>query len=166
MLIGGLAVRALALPRATYDIDVVVGIGEEGVSVFALAAEAAGFEVPEPHLRRFADTLAGLRKISIRVPVGEKSVVADIFIAATDYQRAAYSRRRPDDSVGVAVTVCSAEDLLIHKLLASRHRDLSDVADLLLVTGPLDGPYLRRWAGHFWITDRLDLALREAGRSD
>ena len=58
----------------------------------------------------------------------------------------------------------SAEDLLLHKLLADRPRDRSDVADLLLVCGQLDHAYLRSWAGRLGIQARLDKTLREAGR--
>src|SRR5438309_1646294 len=85
----------------------------------------------------YLDSLAGLRKMSMRIPVDEKSVVVDVFVTATDFQREAFARRRPHKYEGSTLTICSPEDLLIHKLLASRPRDRSDIADLLLVTGPL-----------------------------
>jgi hypothetical protein len=43
MVVGGLAVRLLALPRTTWDVDVMVAIGEDDVGRFARAAEDAGF---------------------------------------------------------------------------------------------------------------------------
>ena len=98
--------------------------------------------------------------------VDDKSVAVDVFLAATDYQREAYNRRARHDYDGIGVTICSPEDLLLHKLVAHRLRDRSDIADLLLVSGRLDGAYLRRWAEHLGVTQRLDEALRDAGRGD
>jgi hypothetical protein len=49
--------------------------------------------------------------------------------------------------------------------VTDRTKDRLDVEDLLLVCGPLDLPYLRKWADHLDITARLDVALRESGRA-
>jgi hypothetical protein len=44
-------------------------------------------------------------------------------------------------------------------------KDQADIEDLLLVCGPLDLPYLRRWAQHLAIEERLERALRESDRA-
>ena len=53
------------------------------------------------------------------------------------------------------MVVMAAEDLLLHKLLANRPRDRSDVADLLLVGGALEMEYVRTWAEHLGVSARL-----------
>ena len=165
MVMGGLAVRMLALPRTTMDIDVMLGIQERDVAAFAQAADQAGFHVDEPFRRGFVDQVAGLGKFHFDVSERGRSVRIDAFVLSSEYQRAAFQRRQSHTSEIGTLNVMSPEDLLIHKLLAHRPRDLSDVADLLLVTGPLDHVYLAQWAGRLGIGARLDQALRESGRT-
>ena len=51
----------------------------------------------------------------------------------------------------------AAEDLILHKRLAGRHKDLAaveEIFDLNRDTGALDGEYLRRWAAHYLMKPR------------
>jgi hypothetical protein len=41
----------------------------------------------------------------------------------------------------------------------------ANIEDMLLVCGPLDLTYLRKWAEHLSISARLERVLRESGRS-
>jgi hypothetical protein len=166
MLLGGLAVRLHAIPRPTYDTDLLVGIGAEGVGRLASAAVAAGFSVPEEHARGFVDRLAGLSKFSLGVPVGDRIVSADLLVLGSDFQKTAFGRcvRVPVD--GGDEWAVSVEDLLLHKLLAFRPRDQADISDLLLVAGPLDQRHLVAWAKRLGVEDRLREVFRVAGRGD
>lgn len=48
------------------------------------------------------------------------------------------------------VAFATEEDLIIHKLFASRPRGLEDARGVVRRRGPsLDWPYLRRWAAEF-----------------
>ncbi len=165
MLLGGMAVRVLALPRPTYDLDLMVAVDEEGVARFAEAAEAGGFVVPEEHRRGFMDRLQGLGKIAISVLVGTRPVRVDVFLTAPEYQKAAFARRTRHSTDLGELWLISPEDLLLHKLLADRPRDRADVQDLLLVHGAVDMGYVTPWARHLGVEDRLAKALQEAGRS-
>lgn len=166
MLLGGLAVRLHAIPRPTYDIDLLVGIRAEDVGRFATAALSAGFTVPEEHVRGFVDRLAGLSKLSLGVPVGDRIVSADLFVLGSEFQEAAFARRVSVPGPGGSEWVVSVEDLLLHKLLAFRPRDQADIADLLLVAGPLDERHLRTWGGRLGVEARLREVWRAAGRGD
>ena len=166
MLLGGLAVRLHAIPRPTYDIDLLVAVGAEDVGRLAAAAVAAGFVVPEEHVRGFVDRLAGLSKFSLAVPVGQRLVSADLFVLGSEYQRAAFARRVSVPGDGGAEWAVSVEDLLLHKLLAFRPRDQADIADLLLVAGPLDQVHLQLWAERLGVRDRLRSVLAAAGRGE
>jgi len=164
MVMGGLAVRVLALPRTTLDVDVMVAIDETDVGHLAEEAAKSGFLVDEAFQRGFVDRLAGLGKFHFQVVLGTRSVRVDVFVLGSDYQRIAFGRRRLHTTDLGPLVVMSAEDLLLHKLLANRPRDRSDVADLLLVGGAIDMEYVRTWAERLGVTARLAEALREAGR--
>ncbi len=161
MILGGMAIRTLAIPRPTFDLDLMVAVDEAEAASFARAADEAGFTVDEPHLRGFVDHLKGLAKLALLVPVNERAVPVDVFLTGTDYQRAAFARRQRHETDLGPLWLITPEDLLLHKLLADRPRDRADVADLLLVCGPLDEPYLKRWAAALGIPARLDRALAE-----
>jgi len=45
--------------------------------------------------------------------------------------------------------------------MASRHRDLGDVQDILFMQEQLDEAYLKKWAGKLDVVDALQKALRE-----
>jgi hypothetical protein len=73
-----------------------------------------------------------------------------------------YDRRRQFGSDVGPLWVVSPEDLLLLKLLADRPRDRADIADLLLVAGPLDMPYVRAWANRLGLDERLERALEDS----
>ena len=53
---------------------------------------------------------------------------------------------------GVSARVCTAEDLLIYKLIATREKDLIDATSLIRRQGAtLDLAYVRRWLREFEI---------------
>ena len=84
--------------------------------------------------------------------------IADIVLAETDYQRQAIQRAQADPSVGKqTVRVLCIEDVLIHKLIAGRPRDLADIEDILSGGLPYDDSFVARWA-EYW--DVLDLWRR------
>jgi hypothetical protein len=159
MLMGGMAVRTLALPRPTFDLDLQVATGEADAKALAQEAAKHGYSVDEPHLRGFVDHLQGLSKIAMSVPAGERWVPVDVFLSGSEYQRTAFARRRRHDTDLGSLWLISPEDLVLHKLIANRPRDRADIADLLLVAGPLDEAYLREWAARLGVTDRLEETL-------
>lgn len=160
MLMGGMAIRTLAIPRPTFDVDLQIATDEAGAKAFAELAAQEGYSVDEPHLRGFVDHLQGFAKIAISVPAGDRWVPVDIFLCGSEYQRTAFPRRRRHETDLGPLWLISAEDLLLHKLAANRPRDRADIADLLLVTGPLEETYLRKWAERLGILDRLEEARR------
>jgi len=160
MLMGGMAIRTLAIPRPTFDLDLQVAIGEAEAKGFAQQAAAEGFSVDEPHLRGFVDHLRGLAKITMSAPTGDRWIPVDVFLSGSEYQRTAFARRRQQETDLGPLWLISPEDLLLHKLIANRPRDRADVADLLLVAGPPDETYLRTWAERLGVVDRLAEARR------
>ncbi len=62
---------------------------------------------------------------------------------------------------GFEAWVASPEDIILLKLMASRHRDLGDVQDIFFMQGQLDEAYLQKWAVKLGVAVALQQALRE-----
>lgn len=104
-----------------------------------------------------------MRRFEVRKFVGRDSWRIDLFLVTTDYQRSAFGRRRSAKLSGADVWTIAPEDLILHKLMAARERDLADIGEILAMTRELDLPYLRRWAQALGVTDGLEERLRRAG---
>lgn len=59
----------------------------------------------------------------------------ELFLATTDYQKAAFARRTMVDLGSREVWMLSVADSPIHKLVAHRVEDLADVQNILSVQG-------------------------------
>jgi hypothetical protein len=165
---GGLAVRALAIPRPTNDVDLTIACDLQLLPELLRAWESECIQVPEIYHTGWVDRIAGLPLIQLKTPVDKKQFVdLDIFLCETPFQRSLLSRRQrveieDDTNLGHhAIWIVSVEDLILLKLVANRPRDHLDVADILFVQGQLDETYLRHWATELGITDRLEKVLSE-----
>ena len=144
-LIGALAAnRYRATPRFTTDLDTMATFAPELVD----RLEAAGYEVTvvadpgePPHL--------------IRCYRGAEAV--DILVPVVEYQREAL--RRADDHV------LTAEDVIIHKLLAGRPRDLDDIRSILEAGVDLDHRYLEHWIAEWDVAECWEQFTRTHRRS-
>jgi hypothetical protein len=139
----------------------------EGQALIALLRtfEAEGFVVDRHFAAGFTDTLSGMRKVNVGCFESGTTWRVDIFLATTPFVRSAFERRVAIEFEGLHMSIVTAEDLLLFKLLADRNKDRMDVEDMLLVCGALDSAYLRKWAMHLGIEERLERALRESGRA-
>ena len=162
---GGFAVRHWALPRPTYDVDFTVAVEGDQLVGLLRRFERAGFTVDPAFLAGFTDELAGMRKVAAGYVDSGSVWGVDLFLATTPFVRSAFERRVPAVVEGRQLAVISVEDLLLFKLLAHRNKDRLDIEDLLLICGPLDLPYLREWAAHLGVGERLEHVLRESGRA-
>ena len=87
---------------------------------------------------------------------------ADLVLAETDYQRQAILRARAEPSGSApGVRVLCLEDVLVHKLIAGRPRDLADVEDILSGGLAFEEAYVERWA-EYWNVLELWRRLRGA----
>jgi hypothetical protein len=74
------------------------------------------------------------------------STVIDLLLAETDYQRSAMAR-----AVDGVLTV---EDVIIHKLIAGRPRDLDDIRSILSTDREVDETYILENASQWEVIDR------------
>lgn len=135
------AARYRATPRETTDVDFLArsldGLAEamlaDGFTVHSVAEPDSG----EPYA----------------VFIRGKGLVVDVLLAETEYQRTAMDR--------AVDGVITAEDVIIHKLLAWRPRDRDDIASILGHGHQLDVDYIESWADAWEVRDRWEAAKRE-----
>ena len=153
-IMGGLAVRAYAMPRATYDVDFAVTIPRERLEEFFNGVEELGYTVPEAYRGGWVDYVGDMPLVKARLYLGDRGIDADIFLAENPHQQETMQRRRLDRVENQELWLVSPEDLLILKLAANRQRDLADVLDILFTLGELDWSYIESWAIKLGILDR------------
>jgi hypothetical protein len=163
-IMGGIAVRAYGLPRATFDVDVTISIDRTRLPTFYEAIEEAGYTVPETYLNGWVDQVAGMPLVKFRLYLEGRGIDVDVFLAESEYQKNLLERRRRHVAEKTDLWLISPEDLILLKLIAGRPRDIADVQDVLLAQGGLDSAYMRRWAEKLNIREALDRMLGEAGR--
>lgn len=162
-LMGGIAVPIWGIPRATYDVDVTLSVDEVGLARFLLAAKAAGFEVDAPFETGFRDRVSGMEKLRIDWwTKTSRRVEVDVFLVTTEYQAEAFARRVRVRIDGMEAWVLGPADLVLHKLVAARPKDLADIQNILAVQGVPDPLHLRTWSDRLGVRAALEEALRRA----
>ncbi len=123
-------------PRFTSDLDLLVTWADGLVEAF----ESEGYRVrvfvepgESPHL-------LVLTRDEVRV---------DLVVATVEYQYEAIRR-------GKERRVLTAEDVIVHKLIAWRPRDRDDIVSILANVESLDTDYIERWAEIWSVTDRWE----------
>jgi hypothetical protein len=126
-------------PRLTTDLDLLV----EPVDGIADAFLAAGF-----HVQAIADPGDPAHLLLVR----GNGIRADLLLVEVEYQQVALDRS--------AQGVITAEDVIVHKLIAWRPRDQDDVLSILRSGRSLDEEYIEYWAGEWDVSQRWDEARR------
>jgi len=158
---GGIAVRAHGLPRPTYDVDFVISVQHDQLTeIFEKLAEL-GFSIPEIYRQGWVDRVAEMPLIKVETYIDGRAVAVDIFLAETSFLQSVLSRTQRAIVEGLELSLVSAEDLILLKVLANRLRDRADIADVRLVQGTLDENYLQHWAKQLDIEQRLADVWRE-----
>jgi hypothetical protein len=158
MVIGGQAVLIYGEPRMTRDIDITLGVGPADWE--RVAALFAGL-----NLKALVDDPATF--------VGRTMV--DFIFSTSAYEAGALCRAKGVKIGRFAVRFASVEDVIIHKVIAGRPRDIEDVRILLLKNPEMDTNIVRRWLREFDIDlgaayeqefDRVLFALKRFSSRD
>lgn len=127
--IGGVAVQRWGEPRLTRDVDLTLltGFGEEARFVDELLA---AFPARLPDARAFAlRNRVLLLSSSGRIPI-------DLALGAMPFEESAIRRAtRFEVAPELAITTCSAEDLVVFKAFAGRDRDWADIEGIVARQG-------------------------------
>jgi hypothetical protein len=161
-IMGGFAVRAHGVPRPKYDADLTIEAKEGELDGLYSDLEAAGFTIPHEHRGGFRDRIRDTEKVKVQKFEDRHVWDTDLFLVTTEYQRAAFRRRVQVRFLGADRWMITHEDLILHKLLANRRKDLVDGEEILKLHRTADLRYLREWAARLSISPRLETALEEA----
>jgi predicted nucleotidyltransferase len=162
VIMGGLAVRALAIPRPTNDVNLTIACDTKLLPELLKTWQSECIQVPEIYLSGWVDRIAGMPLIKLKTRIDrEHTVDLDVFLCETDFQRSLLNRRQRVEIDDQSIWIVTPEDMILLKLIANRPRDLIDVADILFVQGELDQSYMHHWAALLRITDRLEKAMEQ-----
>ena len=137
MVIGGFANLQWGRPRLTQDLDVTIAADDEQLErLLAVLAPAFRARVEAP--MEFARSTAV-------VPLeSAEGVRIDMVIARLALEHEAIARARTVRIMDIEVRFATAEDLILHKIISERSRDLEDVEGIVRrQRGALDLEYLR-----------------------
>ncbi len=135
-IIGGMANAVWGEPRATLDIDISVWVPEGDIETL-LGPLADHFIILPDEPSIF------IRQTRV-LPVETKAGVRiDIIFGMLPFEQAAIERGVEHMVAGKPICFCTAEDLILYKIISDRERDLRDVEGIMRLRGPdLDRAYL------------------------
>lgn len=144
MVIGGQAVLRYGEPRLTRDIDITLGVGIEGIPRVEKA-------ITNLNLRMLVkDPDAFVRKTLVLPAQDESSSIRiDFVFSFSEYEKQAIARAAGVEMRGVTVRFATLEDVVVHKVVAARPRDLDDVKSIVLKNPGYDGQYIEQWLQEF-----------------
>jgi len=152
MVIGGQAVQLYGEPRMTRDIDLTLGLGSEGLD--RILAVCGRCEI-RPLVAAPVDFV---RETMVLPALDERTGIrVDFVFSVTEYERQAIERSQSVEIGGTGVRFAAVEDVVIHKLVAGRPRDLEDVRGVVAKNPGLDRGYVEKWLAAFGHTLDRDI---------
>ena len=142
--IGGLAVAVWGEPRLTQDIDVKVLLSRDEAEKLLKAIVS--------EYKPFGDNpLEMLQKNGILFVHDTYGIRIDIHLSDTLFDRKVIERAsRIEIQSGTNIKICSAEDLIIYKMLSTRVSDSRDIEGIIDCQGDaLDDRYVIEWLEQF-----------------
>ncbi|EKD42129.1 MAG: hypothetical protein ACD_73C00317G0002 [uncultured bacterium] len=145
-LIGGMAVGFWGNPRYTQDMDFTVATHEVSLKPVITLLEKGKFKL--------------IKKGDSQIQItghGNLRFMADIILAEVEYQDWVVQRAQVVEIFKTPVPICSAEDLIVLKLIANRRQDLLDIETILKTCAlQLDKNYLKKWFEFWELNERFD----------
>ena len=144
MIIGGQAVLIYGEPRLTKDIDITLGTNTNDL-------ERVMDIVRRVNLKLLLESVEDFVKKTHVLPViDEKSGIrVDFIFSFSPYERQAIERAIGMKFGRNLVKFASLEDVVIHKTIAGRPRDMEDVRSILLKNSNYNLNYIEKWLKEF-----------------
>lgn len=124
MLIGGLANLVWGVARTTQDIDITIQADPSRIADTVDALTGAFRALPD-------DPVSFVHETRVLPVVTDNGTRVDLIFAELPYQEQAIRRARSVRLGRTIVQVCSSEDLIIHKIISERPKDLEDVKGIV-----------------------------------
>jgi hypothetical protein len=144
IVIGGIAVSFLGIPRTTVDIDGMVIIEDMPVDDFLAQGASFGFAP------RRTDVLQFARKNRMMLLCHENTgIEIDISLGCLPFEYECIERRVTKELHGFPLPLPTIEDLVIMKSVAHRGMDLRDIEMLIEANPHADKRRILRWVKEF-----------------
>lgn len=144
MVIGGQAVLLYGEPRLTRDIDITLGLDVNGLDKVKKLVSNLGLKILVEDEKEFVE------RTMVLPTMDEKSGIrVDFIFSYSPYERQAIERAKDIKLGKTSVRFASLEDVVIHKVIAGRARDIEDVISILLKNPIDDSQYIERWLNQF-----------------
>ncbi|KKD36227.1 MAG: hypothetical protein WAN66_08675 [Limnoraphis robusta] len=161
---GGVAAIAYGEVRTTRDLDIVILIHPQDITLLVTELERVGFYIPGVE-----DIIENRMRI-LQVTHIETISRADLILARDDeFERLQFKRRQQYEiPSGIKVNLASPEDIILNKLQwrspSESEKQWRDVLGILKVQGEfLDFNYLNDWSNRLGFAEDLQQARIEAG---
>jgi hypothetical protein len=136
---GAIALAYYATPRGTHDVDINLFVPASELESVSLALAPLGVEPASSDARRQSQRDGQLR-------VRWNGTPLDLFFSYDALHDSCRERRRQVAFPGERITILSAEDLAIFKVLFARDKDWTDLRELLFAQGErFDRDYVLGW---------------------
>lgn len=131
-------------PRLTKDIDITLGITVEEIAQVLKIIKSL-------KLRTITKQPLVFARRTMILPVQDKitGIRIDFIFSFSTYERQAIKNANTMKIGGVAVKIASLEDVIVHKIIAGRARDIDDVMALLFKNPKFNKRYIVRWLKEF-----------------
>lgn len=129
MVIGGYANLVWGSARLTRDLDLTIELEDSRLGAL-ITILASKYTVLPPDPEKFC------RETRVLPMATDQGVRVDLIVAGLPYEEQAIRRAVNVAVGGRSVRVCTAEDLIIHKLVSDRPRDREDVESVIRRQGP------------------------------
>jgi len=144
MVIGGQAVLLYGEPRLTRDIDITLGVGVRELNKLKETISSLGLKILVERDEEFVE------RNMVLPTLDEKSGIrVDFIFSFSPYGRQAIERAKDIKLGRSLVRFASLEDVVIHKVIAGRARDLEDIKSILLKNQKYDSDYIEKWLKEF-----------------
>ena len=144
MVIGGQAVLLYGEPRLTRDIDITLGLGVNEFRKVKEVIKTIGLNILVKKDRDFVE-----RNMVLPTLDQKSGIRVDFIFSFSLYERQAIERGKDIKLGRTSVQFASLEDVVIHKVIAGRARDIEDVKTILLKNPKYDSSYIESWLGEF-----------------
>jgi hypothetical protein len=156
-LIGGLAVAAHGVVRATQDVDLIVALPVQEAPSLERSLRDNGFQAT--FYRGAADDpIPGV--IRLTIPVAGAEVKCDVLLASRDWQTRAVKNGTSIDLGRFVVRVAQPADLFLLKLYAGGPQDLIDAAQLFNLQSSTEQARWKAAAAQLRLTGEYNRCLK------
>jgi len=144
MVIGGQAVLVYGEPRLTKDIDITLGINVDELDKLVNLIKTLNLNI-------LVDDYSQFVKDTLVLPTIDEitGIRIDFVFSYSEFEKQAIKRAKGISIENTKVNFASLEDLVIHKIISARPRDIEDIKSVVLKNPNYDSEYIIKWLREF-----------------